>query len=243
MEKIAQWLLDAKYPIVLTGAGMSTESGLPDFRSSHGRWATSVDPSELSSIRTFIHRRSDFEAFYKKRTKEVLNTSPHKGHEILAQWQTRGLIKGLITQNVDGFHQRAGSAPVATLHGNLLNMSCYDCHEPATVEAFLQDEPICHCGGSIRPDIVLFGEMLPEKELKQAEEWTNHTDLMLVLGTSLQVSPASTLPIIAKENGARLIIVNEEPTPLDDMADVVVNDIRIKTWLEGVDTALTQHVL
>nr|WP_243739954.1 NAD-dependent protein deacylase [Aureibacillus halotolerans] len=235
-------MANAKHCVVLTGAGMSTESGLPDFRSSHGRWSTNVNPTKLSSIDTFLNNRKAFEDFYQMRAKEVLQSSPHEGHYVLAKWETEGLIKGIITQNVDGFHYRAGSRSLAQLHGTLTKMYCYDCHCPYEIEDFLQEFPICDCGGPIRPNIVLFGEMLPDKAIRTAHDWSRKADVMIVLGTSLQVTPASTLPLIAKEREAKLIIVNEEPTPVDSSADLVIRDMRIKDCLLAVDRCLEEVV-
>ncbi|MDR5000751.1 NAD-dependent deacylase [Brevibacillus parabrevis] len=239
MESLAKWLQQSPRTIVFTGAGMSTESGLSDFRSQTGLWR-GLDPQQLASTKAMRENRDEFAAFYRKRIEGLLACQPHAGHELLAKWEQRGLVEGIITQNVDGFHQRAGSQAVAQLHGTLSTVSCIRCQERYSSERYLQEDGTrCACGGFVRPDVVLFGEALPPTQVEQAVEWAESASLFLVLGSSLTVSPANWFPQRAKESGARLVIVSQEPTPLDDWADLVVRDQKIGELLSQTEQWLT----
>ncbi|KQL48899.1 NAD-dependent deacetylase [Brevibacillus choshinensis] len=236
--ELAEWIKAASTCVVFTGAGMSTESGLPDFRSQRGLWS-GQDPTKLASTHSMHHNRQAFIEFYRMRIEGLLSCLPHAGHELLAGWETRGLIRGIITQNVDGFHQRAGSESVAELHGTLATVRCSLCQNERPSETYLAAEGThCQCGGFMRPSVVLFGESLPQTALEQAEEWTNEADLFIVFGSSLVVSPANFFPQQAKENGAKLVIVNREPTPLDGWADMVIQDMLIGSLLQETDKIL-----
>lgn len=238
MEKLAQWLQEAKSVVVFTGAGMSTESGLPDFRSQTGLWR-GQDPMRLASIQAMQQHREDFIDFYRMRIEGLRQSKPHAGHKILAKWEQQGWISGIITQNVDGFHQRAGNQAVAQLHGTLETVHCSQCaRKYPSVQYLEEDGLICLCGSFLRPSVVLFGETLPQAALEQAEEWTGGSDLFVVLGSSLAVSPANWFPQQAKERGAKLVIVNHDPTPLDGWADMVIQDERIGTVLQRTEEAI-----
>jgi NAD-dependent deacetylase len=238
---IAKWLKDAKNTVVFTGAGMSTESGLPDFRSAkQGLWREK-DPMQLASTHAMKHNRKEFIEFYRMRIEGLFACVPHAGHNLLAEWEAAGLIKGVITQNVDGFHQQAGSKQVAELHGSLRTVYCSVCGRSFPAKRYLSSEgTACQCGGFLRPSVVLFGESLPMKALTQAETMISQADFCLVLGSSLQVSPANYYPQIAKANGARLVIVNMEPTELDHIADLVINGRKIGDVLQEVKAELTR---
>ncbi len=237
----ADWLRESRHTVVFTGAGMSTESGLPDFRSAKGLWQ-GTDPTLLASTYALAHNREAFVAFYRMRIKGLLGCRPHAGHERLAKWEEDGLVHAVITQNVDGFHQRAGSRQVTELHGTLTAVHCQSCGSVYPAERYLADDgTVCACGGFLRPSVVLFGESLPADALKRAEEAAKRAELFLVLGSSLQVSPANLFPQIAKQAQAKLVIVNHDPTPLDDWADLVIRDRSIGDLLREVDEALRQH--
>jgi NAD-dependent deacetylase len=225
---ISEWLNSSRYTVVFTGAGMSTESGLPDFRSANqGMWQQK-DPSKVASISALNDNAEEFMDFYRKRVLGVKAYCPHKGHQILADWGKRGLVKSIITQNVDGFHQQAGSERVAELHGTLQTVFCNSCGSVYSSEEYASGTYQCaSCGGLLRPSVVLFGEMLPEEPFNMAFEEAARADLFIVLGSSLSVTPANQFPLIAKENGARLVIVNQEETPLDRFADEVIHDRKI----------------
>ncbi len=239
MNRLAAWLKQASSAVVFTGAGMSTESGLPDFRSSlQGIWK-GKDPIQFASTHALYHNRDVFADFYRMRVEGLIRCQPHQGHEILAQWEQAGLLTGIITQNVDGFHQQAGSRRVAELHGSLRSITCMVCGSTYPSERYLQPNgTTCQCGGFLRPCVVLFGESLPEAALVEAEELTQCADLFIVLGSSLQVSPANWFPQLAKEHGAKLVIVNMEPTELDDLADLVINGEKIGSVLQQIQCDL-----
>lgn len=235
INKLKQYLQDSKYTVVLTGAGMSTESGLPDFRSAmNGMWK-GIDPLQLASTDALENNKDDFYQFYRKRIVDLNEVNHHIGHEILANWENKGVVSSIITQNVDGFHQDAGSKKVYELHGTLRKCHCHDCYRTYSCEDFAGGNNQCKCGGTIRPSVVLFGENLPEEALIGAVEETEKADLFIVLGSSLSVSPANWFPMSAKENGAKVVIVNMDRTELDDVAVLVINDTKIGDLLRILD--------
>ncbi|MED1914897.1 NAD-dependent deacylase [Bacillus thuringiensis] len=238
MDHLAHWLRTSSFAVVFTGAGMSTESGLPDFRSQSGLWR-GKDPMQLASTRAMMENREAFVEFYQMRIQGLLSCKPHAGHECLAEWERRRLVHGIITQNVDGFHQAAGSLAVAELHGSLAKIRCLACGTEYANTRYLEDQgTICACGEFLRPGVVLFGESLPQSQVDQAISWTEQADLFIVLGSSLTVSPANWFPQHAKERGAKLVIVNQEPTPLDAWADEVIQNERIGDVLQRVGQSL-----
>lgn len=236
MHQLADLLLKASHTVVFTGAGMSTESGLPDFRSkSRGLWEK-FNPDELANVNALINNEAEFTEFYRYRLREITKYSPHKGHYILGKWEDEGLIQGIITQNVDGFHHDAGSKHVMELHGTFRKFHCHDCQREHPRDDYLNGKTHCYeCSGTVRPGIVLFGEMLPQDVFQQAEEETMRADLFIVLGSSLSVSPANLFPLQAKEKGAKLVIVNREPTAYDMYADLIIQDQTIKQLLIQID--------
>ncbi len=227
-------LENSKYTVVFTGAGMSTESGLPDFRSAaKGLWKMK-DPSQYASIDALYNNRKEFTEFYRIRIENLLKHEPHKGHYILADLEKKGIVKSIITQNVDGYHKKAGSENVMELHGRLYELFCLSCRASYPCERYLEEGGVqCRCGGFIRPSVVLFGEGLPEDAMDKAYKETMKADLFIVLGSSLQVSPANQYPLIAKRNGAKLVIINMEPTIMDSYFDIVVNDCSIGEYLDS----------
>lgn len=236
LNRLRQLLEKASYPVIFTGAGMSTESGLPDFRSATGMWKK-FSPEELASVHALEHNREEFIAFYRNRLEAIEQYQPHIGHEILAKWEADGKIKSIITQNVDGFHHQAGSKAVYELHGTLRRCHCHQCGNDFDKSKFIAGKN-CDCGGFVRPSIVLFGEMLPEEPFLAAERESKNADLFIVLGSSLSVTPANFFPIQAKENGASLVIINMEPTELDGMADLVIHNRKIGELLVELDKEL-----
>jgi NAD-dependent deacetylase len=200
---------------------MSTESGLPDFRGEGGLWKQNRRFEELASIEALLGEYGEFVEFYRWRLRALAQARPNPGHELLASWQRRGLLHTLVTQNVDGYHEQAGSQGVLALHGSLRRIHCLRCELEAPSSAFLAgDEPSCpSCGGRLRPSVVLFGESLDSGVLGEAFQASAQADLFVVLGSSLLVSPASSLPRIAMErNSAQLVIVNREPTQYGGLA-------------------------
>lgn len=216
--------------VAMTGAGISTESGIPDYRGPNGVWATQSPPT-LGDYQTNPATRERYWAERRDRYPRLAATKPNAGHRALVAMERAGRLTAIVTQNIDGLHQKAGSAAdrVIELHGSAHWVRCLDCGKswPAAEVQARQEAgehpPICQvCGGPLRSATVLFGESLPAEALRRAALAAQSCDLMLVIGTSLVVNPAAQLPVIAKQAGAKLVIVNRKPTPLDDLADVVV---------------------
>lgn len=227
MESAASILSRSQAAVALTGAGISTESGLPDFRSPTGLWAN-ADPMEVASLSAFRRSPQAFYEFYRTRLSTLAGAEPNPAHRAMAALETDGILKAVITQNVDGLHQAAGSRRVIELHGNLREAACLVCGWTGPIEVITQaldrgDLPACEeCGGRLKPNVVLFEELLPEQAYVEAEAECRRADALLVVGSSLQVTPAGWLPQLAHRHGATLVIVNDEPTPYDDLAAVVL---------------------
>lgn len=227
IKQAAQMIINSKSTIALTGAGVSTKSGIPDFRGPSGLW-TKVDPSKFASINGFL---SDPKAWWEMALElapTILNAKPNPAHTKLAELEKLGLLDGVITQNVDGLHQQAGSQQVIEVHGSLFSGTCTVCHFKVGrkhLEHAMKKRKIpvmCpSCGGLVKLDTVFFGEALPQKELAQAIEIARTCQLMLAIGSYLVVYPIASLPTIAQQSGAKLIIINQEPTPFDPEADLV----------------------
>lgn len=235
LEKL---LRESNYTVVYTGAGMSTESGLPDFRSKQtGLWQQK-DPTEVASTEALNKDVETFFAFYRERVLGIKDCRPHIGHEILAKWEKDGIIQSVITQNVDGFHTEAGNENVMELHGTLQKVHCQSCGKQYDSALYEEENYYCVCGGKLRPSVILFGEMLPEGPFVQAAEESEKADLFIVLGSSLTVTPANQFPLIAKETGAKLVIVNLDHTEFDRFADLVIHDQKIGAYLEEINSKL-----
>lgn len=228
-QRAADMLAHARSGLVLTGAGVSAESGISTFRGEGGIW-TKYDPVKVASIDSFLEDPSFYWSVAKERGSVAPAARPNPGHFALAALEAAGLLAAIVTQNTDGLHQESGSRRVIELHGSGRTVECLDCgaREPrADVQARLDTElpPQCKvCGGRrLKPTVVLFGEPLPPAALKEAFELARTTDVMLVVGSSLVVYPAADIPRVALRSGARLIVVNAEPTPLDALAEVVIH--------------------
>jgi NAD-dependent deacetylase len=208
---------------VLTGAGISAESGIPTFRGDEGLWKK-FKPEELASMDAFMANPELVLEWYRFRRGKMSDARPNAGHTALARWQERVSDFCLITQNVDGLHQGAGSREPIELHGNIWRDRCMDCER--RYEAALVPEtdalPMCECGGRLRPDVVWFGEWLPPGAMEAAQAKAAQSELFLSIGTSAVVRPAADLPIVAKRNGSFLVEINPEPTPLSSVADVTL---------------------
>ena len=212
-----------------TGAGISTESGIPDYRGPGGVWERNAPPT-LRDFRQNLQTRQQYWTERRERYPNLRDTEPNAGHVALVRLQTAGRMTHIITQNIDGLHQKAGSDPERTieLHGTAHRVRCLDCGASwpaAEIQARLESElvPTCDvCGGMLRAATVLFGEALPKDALRRAFIAAQTSDVMLVVGSSLVVQPAARIPEIAVASGARLAIINNEPTPLDGLADVIV---------------------
>ncbi len=223
IDTLATWWIEASYRVVLTGAGMSTESGLPDFRSPQGLWKQK-DPRKLASISALLANPAEFYEFYRMRLAALHKAEPHEGHRVLAQLQKERLLNAIITQNVDGLHQKAGATRVIELHGNLREAVCLNCGNRYSSKVLEEkDFPACEaCGGKLKPGVVLFGETLPHDALRQADMETKRARLFVVIGSSLEVSPANYFPLLARDVGARLVFINLEPTDMDDQAHLII---------------------
>ncbi len=219
----------ARNIVAFTGAGISTESGIPDYRGPGGVWEKNTPPT-IGDFRENPETRAAYWRERQERYPALRDTVPNAGHVALARLQDAGLLGAVITQNIDGLHQKSGIAPerVIELHGTAHRVRCIDCATtwPAEeIQRRLEEEPLpaCEvCGGHLRGATILFGEALPQDALLAAVQAARDTDLMLVVGSSLIVQPAARLPEIAVASGAKLAIINNEPTPLDHLADVLV---------------------
>ncbi len=225
--ELARLMLCSSYVVVLTGAGMSAESGIPTFRGRDGLWRK-VDPEKFT-IRYFMEHPYEWWQLAVRLAEPFLKARPSRAHRILARLEKGGLVRVVITQNIDGLHQRAGSRNVIELHGSLDKLECPICHREYPARRFLRKVrrgiiPACEvCGAILKPSAVLFGEPIPRDAFDRALEHSRKADLFLVLGSSLAVEPAALLPELAKESGAMLAIINLDPTPLDSKANLVIN--------------------
>ncbi len=240
LHQALQLLKDARNVIVLTGAGVSTPSGIPDFRSDGtGLWSF-TNPFEVATIWAFREHPQRFYDWIRPLARDVLEARPNPAHLALTQMEQLGMASVIITQNIDGLHQKAGSRQVLEIHGHLRTVVCLDCGYRAASEPYLREfidagkMPICpQCGGVLKPDVVLFGEALPHDVVVAAQEAALHSDLILVVGSSLEVMPAADLPALAVRSGAKLIIATLGMTPLDHLADVLLRGDVAQTmpWL------------
>jgi NAD-dependent deacetylase len=219
-------LVRARQPCVaLTGAGISTESGIPDFRSPSGIWAE-YDPMEYGTIGAFRRDPVKVWEFYALRFQMLSTAEPNAGHLALADLERRGLVEAVVTQNVDGLHQRAGSHAVVEVHGSIRSASCLECGERVPLEdvvAALRDAPAppCPlCGAVLKPDVVMFGELLPVAAIGRAVELARQAGLLLVVGSSLEVQPVAGLPAETVSAGGAVAIVNRDPTSFDHLASI-----------------------
>lgn len=217
--KLAEWLQQANHTTILTGAGMSTESNIPDFRSKEGWWKN-IDPLMVATTEALANNYDLFHEFYSVRLKALEGCSPHKGHDILADWERKGFIQAIATQNVDGLHPDAGSRNVYELHGSIHKIRCQSCGINASIEQFYSKVACSHCGGKLRPGVVLFGEILPEDIWSASLSHIRKSDLVIVIGTSLEVYPASQLPQMTE---GKTVYINIESNVHGTDFDLVIN--------------------
>lgn len=233
LEQVRAWLNAAQRVVVLTGAGISTDSGIPDFRGPKGVWTRNPEAERQSDIRYYIADPAVRRLSWHSRLEHpVWSARPNAGHHALVRLEQRGRLHALVTQNIDGLHQRAGNSPglVVEVHGNLHQAICLDCGWKGPMRAVLErvrageDDPPCtSCGGILKSDTVSFGQPLVPAVIERAMHSARHADLMLTVGTSLQVYPVAGAVPLARQAGARVVILNNQPTPFDNIADATLS--------------------
>jgi len=231
LDDAAELFRKAKRVVVLTGAGISTPSGIPDFRSEgSGLWSRD-EPLETASLSTFRTTPERFFNWFRPLASQIFHAQPNPAHFALAEFEQAGYQNTIITQNIDGLHQKAGSKQVVEMHGTLRTLSCTQCYKKFPSEEFLKPFiengalPHClNCKGLLKPDVILFGEQLPQSAWQAAQRATRECDLMLVAGSSLEVLPVAGLPIQALDHGAHLIIINNTTTYVNVRADIVITE-------------------
>ena len=225
MDKLKQWISESNRIVFFGGAGVSTESGIPDFRSVDGLYSQKFDyPPETIISHTFYLRKPEyFFRFYREKMLP-LGFEPNITHKVLAKWEQEGKLSAVVTQNIDGLHQKAGSKKVYELHGSVLRNYCVRCGKFHPAE-FIRDSdgvPKCDCGGIVKPDVVLYEEPLNQRTIFDSIEAIADADLLIVAGTSLTVYPAAGL--VDYYRGDRLVLINRDATPYDDRADLVFHE-------------------
>lgn len=227
--QVSDLLANSQSAVAFTGAGISTESGIPDFRSPGGVWAKN-QPVYFDDFMSSADARYEYWRQKAEAHRDFAVAAPNITHQTLADWEQNGRLRGVVTQNIDGLHQAAGSQNVLELHGTAREVACMDCdwREPADpwVQRFLDDDTVPECPacgeGRVKHATVSFGQSLPTEVLRTAANWSAHADLYFAMGSSLVVHPAAGLPQTAAENGAKLVILNRDETPLDWLASIVV---------------------
>ncbi len=230
IEFASELLLRAERVEVLTGAGISTPSGIPDFRSEGtGLWSRD-EPLEVASLNTFRAQPEKFYAWFRPVASQIFGAKPNPAHLALAALERLGSLKSIVTQNIDMLHQKAGSKHVIEMHGTVATLTCTQCFRQVDALAYLKpfveegEIPACpKCGAVLKPDVILFGEQMPQKAWFEAQRACRECDLMIVAGSSLEMLPVAGLPMQALDSGAHLLIINNTPTYLDVRADAVMN--------------------
>jgi len=233
LKQIAQWIINSEKVIVFSGAGLSTESGIPDFRSPGGVW-DKYDPEDFN-FHNFIASEASREKYWQMATEmwePIKKAQPNPAHLAIAELERLGKLDCVITQNIDGLHSKAGNSEekILQLHGTAIFVSCLSCQKRYDRDEIQerikkgQKAPRCDdCRGLLKPATISFGQSMPEKETQEAYHRSSICDFFIVIGSSLVVQPAASMPLVAKRNGAKLVIINRDPTPYDDMADLVIH--------------------
>ena len=225
LDTLKTWVNEARAIVFFGGAGVSTESGIPDFRSVDGLYNQTFDyPPETIISHTFFEKKpAYFFDFYRKKMLP-LGFEPNVTHRVLAKWEQEGKLSAVVTQNIDGLHQKAGSKRVYELHGSVLRNYCVRCHKSHSAEfvAHSSGVPLCDCGGIVKPDVVLYEEALDEHTMIKSVQAISKADLLIVAGTSLTVYPAAGL--IRYYRGSRLVLINRDETPYDSEANLIIHD-------------------
>ena len=237
-ESIADKLSQAEKIVFVTGAGISQESGIPTFRGKDGLWRK-YDPMKLATIDAFYEDPKLVWEWYEERRQNILNAKPNPGHDTIAELEKYRKVS-VLTQNIDGLHQRAGSKNVYELHGSIITIKCTVCDfRDKITSSFSTLPPMCKCGNMLRPDVVWFGEALPQDVWESAIVEASTCDTMIIVGTSLAVSPANLLPVYAKQNGATMIEVNIEKTQMSSQMDLSLQEPAAKALPEILDVILS----
>lgn len=231
IRSAADIIRSSRQGVVLSGAGVSTPSGIPDFRSTNSGLWERYDPAEVASLSSFRYQPTKFFDWIRPLVAQMVIAQPNPAHRSLVRLEAEGYLASTITQNIDGLHRRAGAKNVLEVHGSLETLSCTRCFarlsSAAYIAPFLEQGEIPHCpkcGGILKPNLILFGEQLPAQTWLLAQEASRKADMMIVAGSSLEVLPVAGLPMRALENGGHLIIINQSPTYLDLRADVVFRE-------------------
>jgi NAD-dependent deacetylase len=222
-ESIIEQIKDIQKIVFVTGAGISQESGIPTFRGKDGLWRN-YNAMELATIDAFYKNPKLVWEWYNERRRNIFAAQPNLGHKAITELEKYAEVV-ILTQNIDGLHQKAGSTKVLELHGSIVKIKCSVCDfKDEMITEFSEIPPLCKCGNILRPDVVWFGESLPQDVWQKAIIFSSQCDLMIIAGTSLVVSPANTLPIYAKQNNAILIEINPEKTEMSSEMDLVIRN-------------------
>jgi NAD-dependent deacetylase len=236
VEQAIDLLSASRHTVALTGAGISTPSGIPDFRGQRSGLWLEADPLAVASIWAFHDCPGKFYRWIRPLMVKALAARPNAAHAALTTLEQRGQLAAVITQNIDSLHLQAGSRRVLELHGHTRTATCLDCHHSISSDPLwsavldgVQPPSCSECGGLLKPDIVLFGEPLPYDVISAAQHEILAADVLLIIGSSLEVMPAADLPLLAQRRGAATILINLTPTPLDDHMDVVIREDVVRT--------------
>lgn len=233
IKQVAQWIISSKKLVIFGGAGLSTESGIPDFRSPGGVW-DKYNPEDFY-YQNFIASEASREKYWQMATEmyePMKKAQPNPAHLAIAELERIGKLDCVITQNIDGLHQKAGNSEekIIELHGTAMHVTCLHCKKRYDRDAIQErirrgtKVPYCDdCGGPLKPATISFGQAMPERETEEAYQRSSACDLFIVIGSSLVVQPAASMPLIAKRNGAKLVIINRDPTPYDHLADILIH--------------------
>ena len=225
IERFKELVGNSDNIVFFGGAGVSTESGIPDFRSVDGLYNQKYDypPETILSHSFYLYHTEEFYRFYRDKML-ALDAEPNKAHKKLAELEQKGKLKAVITQNIDGLHQKAGSKEVLELHGSVHRNYCQKCHKLYDARYILESEgiPTCECGGKIKPDVVLYEEGLDSRTLQKSIEYISNADILIIGGTSLAVYPAAGL--IDYYRGNKLVLINKSATPMDSRADLIIHE-------------------
>ena len=234
LKQLAQWIRDARWVTVMTGAGISTESGIPDFRGPNGVWTRDPEAEKRANIQYYLsHPDARAEAWKHRLTSPFSTATPNAGHLALVELEGRGKLQALITQNIDGLHHAAGNDPdkIIEVHGNVREFRCMSCTDRGPIEKVLArvragepDPPCKSCGGILKTATISFGQNLEREDIERSELASASSDVFIAIGTSLGVYPAAMMPDLALRMGAKLAILNAEPTPYDEVAHVVLRE-------------------